>query len=269
MVEAARKYGRIVQAKRSRARATPSARPWRGCAAARSERSSTDRASATSAGPSAVAARRRCRRAWTTACGSDRRGETLSRRACTTTGTGCSTPATATWGGIHQMDLCRWALGHEGLSSRILSVGGASATTTTATHRTRRWPSTSTVTVPDRVRDAGRKDRAAQEGLAHGRRPRHLHRCVDPLRRTAELLVRPGLRRERREDQGVGRRRGPLRELHRRRAGSRRPCSTTSRRGVSALSATGNISQLGAGADPDELRELCAGRGPTGDAVGA
>lgn len=180
--------------------------------------------------------------------------------------------------GIHQMDLCRWALGHEGLSSRILSVGGRlgydddgnTPNTQVALHEYGDGP-------PIVFETRGLpKDRAAQEKGWHmdGVRGTSIGAWIHcengsmrlPNYSSAQAFDANGEKIK--EWDGAEDHYANFIEAVRARDAALLNADIEEGHVSSALCHTGNIShQLGAGADPDELRELCAGRGPTGDAV--
>lgn len=180
--------------------------------------------------------------------------------------------------GIHQMDLCRWALGYSGLSSRILSVGGRlgydddgnTPNTQMTLHEygdgppivfeTRGLPKSKASQT-----DGWKMDRVNGVGIGawihceNGALRLPNYQSAQAYDSKGELI---------KEWKGADDHYANFVDAVRKRDASVLNGDIEEGHISSGLCHTGNIShQLGVGATPDELRELCAGRGPASDAV--
>ncbi|MEM9382634.1 MAG: Gfo/Idh/MocA family oxidoreductase [Planctomycetota bacterium] len=180
--------------------------------------------------------------------------------------------------GIHQMDLCRWALGYEGLSSRILSVGGRlgydddgnTPNTQVTLHEYGDGPPIvfETRGLPESKAAQSEKwkmDRV--NGVSIGA---WIH-CENgalrlPNYRSAQAYDANGTLVK--EWKGADDHYANFVEAVRSRDASKLNADIEQGHVSSALCHTGNIShRIGVDARPEEIRELCAGRGPAADAV--
>ncbi|MEM1453169.1 MAG: Gfo/Idh/MocA family oxidoreductase [Planctomycetota bacterium] len=180
--------------------------------------------------------------------------------------------------GIHQMDLCRWALGYEGLSSRILSVGGRlgydddgnTPNTQVTLHEYGDGPpivfETRGLPESKAAQSANWKmDRV--NGVSIGA---WIH-CENgalrlPNYHSAQAYDANGELIE--EWKGADDHYANFVEAVRARDASKLNADIEQGHVSSALCHTGNIShRIGTDAHPDEILEICAGRGPAADAV--
>ena len=180
--------------------------------------------------------------------------------------------------GIHQMDLCRWALGHAGLSTRVLSVGGRlgydddgnTPNTQVALHEYGDGPPIVFETRGLPTSRAAQADGWGMDSVRGVSIGAWIH-CEDGALRlpnygSAQAFDASGEKVK--EWKGADDHYANFVEAVRARDAGLLNADIEQGHVSSALCHTGNIShQIGVGADPDELRELCASRGPTAGAV--